>query len=323
MLRFAMIGCGGFARRYHVPTLLADPQLKLAAIFDPFPAPPVAEIAARTGARVVARLDDLPDADACLVTTPHTLHAAHVGHALARGWATLVDKPFVMKTDEAEKLIAEAAARKLVNAVAFNRRLDAGCVRAREIVRAGGIGAVRLVQTVQLGYERAGWFLDPALGGGGAYTGRATHMADIVPWLIDKRPERLRSRLRPGPAGKVDRGGIIDIEFPGAECQIACIDDGWHMWDEVRIFGEDGMIELRRPLDMPTGWGLSWQSKRGRLREEMAPAANEGQITTQFLAAARGGSDVACRFADALLSVRIVEAAFASAAAGGRAVELG
>lgn len=323
MLRFAMIGCGGFSRRYHVPTLLADPQLKLAGIFDPFPTPPVAEIAARTGAKVVARLDDLPDADACLVTTPHTLHGAHVEHALSRGWATLVDKPFVMKSDEATKLIADAGARKLINAVAFNRRLDAGCVRAREIVRTGGIGAVRLVQTVQLGYERAGWFLDPALGGGGAYTGRATHMADIVPWLIDKRPDRLRSRLRPGPAGKVDRGGIIDIEFPSAECQIACIDDGWHMWDEVRIFGEDGMIELRRPLDMATGWGLTWQSKRGRLREEMAPAANEGQITTQFLAAVQGRSEVACRFADALLSVRIVEAAFASAADGGRTVELG
>ena len=322
-MRFAMIGCGGFARRYHVPTLVADPQLKLLGIFDPFPASPVAEIAARTGAKIVARLDDLPEVDACLVSTPHTLHASHVEHAMSRNWATLVDKPFVMKTEEATKLIAEAGKRKLVNAVAFNRRLDAGCVRAREIVRAGGIGSVRLVQTVQLGYERAGWFLDPALGGGGAYTGRATHMADIVPWLIDKRPKRVRSRLRPGPAGKVDRGGIIDIEFPDTECQMTCIDDGWHMWDEVRIFGEDGMIELRRPLDMPTGWGLTWLSKRGGHREDMKPSANEGQITAQFLAALRTGSDVACRFADALLSVRIIEAAFTSAAAAGAAIELG
>jgi predicted dehydrogenase len=322
MLRFALIGCGGFSRRYHLPTLLADKDLKIAGIFDPFPTPPVEVIAQQTGAKIVKKIEDLPDADAALVTTPHTLHGGHIAHSVGRGWATMVDKPFVMKVAEGEPLVAEVAKRKLVNAVAFNRRLDRGCLRAREIIRAGGIGQVRLVQTVQLGYERAGWFLDPSLGGGGAYTGRATHMADIVPWLIDAKPTRLRSRVRPGPAGGIDRGGFIDLEFPGLECQMACIDDGWHMWDELRIFGEDGLIELRRPLNMPTGWHMTWQSKRGDAREELAAGPNEGGITTQFLTAVRKGGDVACSFADAMLSVRIIEAAFASGAANAKTIEL-
>lgn len=323
MIRFAMLGCGGFSRRYHLPTLLAAKDLTLAGIFDPFPAAPVQEIARATGAKLVTRPEDLPDVDAALVTTPHTLHAAHAEHALTRGWATLVDKPFVMKTADARRLIAQAASRKLLNAVAFNRRLDDGCLRAREIIRAGGIGAVRLVQTVQLGYERAGWFLDPALGGGGAYTGRATHMADIVPWLVDRRPTRLRSRLRAGPPGRVDRGGIIDLEFPEMECQFVCIDQGWHMWDEIRIFGEDGLIELRRPLDLPTGWAMQWQSRRGRVREELAAESGAGRITSEFLTAMRSGAPVSCSFVDALLSVAIIEAAFASAAAGGASVAIG
>lgn len=322
MLRFALIGCGGFSRRYHLPTLLADKDLKIAGIFDPFPTKPVEEIAQATGAKIVKKIEDLPDADAALVTTPHTLHGGHIAQAVARGWATMVDKPFVMKAAEGDPLVAEVAKRKLVNAVAFNRRLDRGCLRAREIIRAGGIGQVRLVQTVQLGYERAGWFLDPSLGGGGAYTGRATHMADIVPWLIDAKPTRLRSRVRPGPAGGIDRGGFIDLEFPGLECQMACIDDGWHMWDELRIFGEDGLIELRRPLNMPTGWHMTWQSKRGDAREELVAGPNEGGITTQFLAAVRTGTSVACSFADAMLSVRIIEAAFASGAANAKTIEL-
>jgi len=322
MLRFALIGCGGFSRRYHLPTLLADKDLKIAGIFDPFPTKPVEEIAQATGAKIVKKIEDLPDADAALVTTPHTLHGGHIAQSMARGWATMVDKPFVMKVAEGEPLVAEVAKRKLVNAVAFNRRLDRGCLRAREIIRAGGIGQVRLVQTVQLGYERAGWFLDPSLGGGGAYTGRATHMADIVPWLIDAKPTRLRSRVRPGPAGGIDRGGFIDLEFPGLECQMACIDDGWHMWDELRIFGEDGLIELRRPLNMPTGWHMTWQSKRGDAREELTAGPNESGITTQFLAAVRTGTGVACSFADAMLSVRIIEAAFASGAANAKTIEL-
>ena len=28
------------------------------------------------------------------------------------------------------------------------------------------------------------------------------------------------------------------------------------MWDEVRIFGDEGMIELRRPLEYPIGWTM-------------------------------------------------------------------
>jgi predicted dehydrogenase len=34
--RMAILGCGGFARLYHVPTLLTDPRVELTMIGDPF-----------------------------------------------------------------------------------------------------------------------------------------------------------------------------------------------------------------------------------------------------------------------------------------------
>ena len=92
MKRLVMVGCGGFSRRYHLQTLLTDPQTKIVGIFDPHPAPQVHDIADQTGAKLVHRLDQLPDADAALVTTPHVLHAEHITYTLERGWATLVDK---------------------------------------------------------------------------------------------------------------------------------------------------------------------------------------------------------------------------------------
>ena len=108
---------------------------------------------------------------------------------------------------------------------------------------------------MQLGYERAGWFLVPELGGGGPYTGRASHMADLVPWL-----HRAHADAPAQPAAHVssparsDHGGFIELQFDELECQMTCIEEGWHMWDEVRIFGDDGLIELRRPLTAPIGW---------------------------------------------------------------------
>lgn len=311
-----MLGCGNFSRRYHVPTLEADPSITFAAIFDPSPSAATRDLARRTGAALVATAEALPQpagTTMAIVTTPHALHAAHVDFALDRGWHVLCDKPFVLHAAEARALAAKATHQGRVNAVAFNRRFDIGCLRAREIIRAGGIGAVRYIQTIQLGYERAGWFLLPELGGGGPYTGRATHMADIVPWLIDRAPTALRSRLRGGTAERVDRGGFIEMLFNDLECQMTCIEEGWHMWDEIRIFGEDGMIELRRPLDLPIGWTLTVRSKRGAALEERAADPTLGGATGNFIDALRHGTPVACSFADAVMATTIVETAFESA----------
>lgn len=314
MKRMVLLGCGGFFRRYHMQALLADPQIQVVGIFDPHPTAPVHDLVRQTDAVLVDRLEHLPAADAALVTTPHGLHAQHIAFALDKGWATLVDKPFVMDLNDGRRLVEMARSRQLLNAVGFNRRLDLGCLRARELIGAGRLGAVRLIQTVQLGYESAGWFLVPALGGGGAFTGRGTHMADIVPWLVKKRPTRVHSRVRTGSAGQVDKGGFIDLEFADLECQMTCIDQGLHMWDEIRIFGETGLIELRRPSHLGTGWALQWLAHDGTVLESLAAQGGTGWITTNFLRALHEGAPVACTFADALLSVEIIQAAFASAA---------
>ena len=318
-LRIGVLGCGGFARRYHVPALREMSEAKTVVIADPHRSPALAAAADQLGARLADGIEALlaPGAcDAVLVSTPHTLHNAHVGALIEADRHVLVDKPFVMHLGEAEKLTARAQAKSLVGAVAFTRRLDRGCLRARELIRSGALGRIRCIETTQLGYERAGWFLDPALGGGGPYTGRVSHMTDLIPWLTGATPLRLRSRLREGPPGRSDHGGYIDIVFDGFECRMTCIEEGWHMWDEVRIFGDDGLIELRRPLTMPIGWRLRWSSERGARVEELAADDTPGACTRDFVAAVREKKPPVCSFAEAVISVRLMEAAFDSARAG-------
>jgi predicted dehydrogenase len=94
---------------------------------------------------------------------------------------------------------------------------------------------------------------------------------------------------------------------------MTCIEEGWHMWDEVRIFGDDGLIELRRPLKSPIGWKMIAQTQRGEAVETLGAAPNPGAATADFLAAIRSRSAVGCSFEDAVLSTEIVEAAFLSA----------
>ncbi len=319
-LKIGFLGCGGFARRYHVPALIGAQSARIAAIHDAHPADALREVAAQAGAKLLGTIAELlaPGlCDAVIVSTPHTLHAGHVRQVLEAGRHVLVDKPFVMHGAEARSLADLARAKAVIAGVAFNRRLDRGCIRARELIASGALGALRYVETVQLGYEQSGWFLDPALGGGGPYTGRATHMADIVPWLTGRTPRAVLSRVRPGPAGRTDRGGFIDLAFDDLECRMTCIEEGLRAWDEVRIFGDDGMVELRRPLHFPIGWQMVWQRERGRAIEEIAADDSPGACTRDFVAAIAAGRPTVCSFDDAWISVRIIEAAFESARGGG------
>ncbi len=315
-----MIGCGNFARRYHVPTLLARPDARLAAIVDPTPSEGAIALAQQTGALLVSELALVPDI-ACtvmaIVSSPHTLHAKHVEAALVRGWHVLCDKPFVMHAAEAEFLAAQADRHNLINAVAFNRRLDRGGLRARQALRSGAIGTVRFIQTIQLGYEMGGWFINPELGGGGPYSGRATHLADLVPWLIDRKPDRVRSRLRGGTPERTDRGGFIEVQFEGLECQLTCIEEGLAGWDEIRLFGDDGLIELRRPLKHPLGWEFRLLNQRGDASEFLEAQPVHGASTAAFFQALRGKGPVSCTFAEAIPSVAIIEKAFESGRSNG------
>ncbi len=315
MINIVMIGCGGFARRYHIPALRADAGTRIAAIFDPLPTAETRALAEQYGASLVADSAALPapaGTTLASVTTPHTLHAAHVAAALARGWHVLCDKPFVSRAAEARALAEDAQRRYLRNAVAFNRRFDRGCLMAKRALADGAIGELRFVQSVQLGYEKSGWFLDPALGGGGPYTGRASHIADLVPWLTGLRPTRLRSRVRHGPPGRSDHGGFIELLFGDVECHMTCIEEGWHGFDEIRLFGEAGMIELRRPQTLPLGWSCRVTTRRGEAESWLGADPDPGAATRDMLSAVRTGAAVGCDFAEAELSVRIVEQAFAS-----------
>jgi predicted dehydrogenase len=318
-LRLAFIGCGGFARRYHLPVLRDNPAVRVTLICDPSKAPELAHWAAALGAKQTSDTDDLwqPGAcDAVIVSTPHTMHADHTRLVLQHDKDVMVDKPFVMHDSDAESLAELAVQRGVTNAVGFNRRLDPAFVRARALIQQGHIGRVRHVDTVQLGYEREGWFLVQSLGGGGPFTGRASHMADIVPWLTGKRPESVRARVRPGEAGRSDYGGFIDLRFTDMDCRMTCIEAGFHMWDELRLYGDDGMIELRRPLTMPIGWSLTWTKNRAGDFEFMTADPTPGAVTLDFVDAVRNGTAPSCSFAEARTSVRVVESAFRSGREG-------
>ena len=82
------------------------------------------------------------------------------------------------------------------------------------------------------------------------------------------------------------------------------------------------MLELRRPLTAPIGWSLTRLARDGTLVEQLGADTHPGDATRDFVAAIRGGHSPACTFAQAVPSVRLVEAAFDSAGRGNAWIDL-
>ena len=319
-LRIAVIGCGVFTRRYHLPAIEADGAADLVAIVDPAcDSEPIVAAGRRHGAALLPSMEHLlagVPPDAAIISSPTALHAPHAEALLARGVAVLVDKPFVLTTHDAEKLTGLAAKHGVLAGVGFNRRVDPGFLRARAMLAEGGIGTLRQVETTQFGAAYGGWKNDPALAGGGPFQGRGAHMADIVPWLTGAMPRRLRASVTPRGPGEVDAGGHVHAIFDGFTWHMTCVGEGVRLWDEVRLFGDAGVLDLMRPLPADVGWGLALTRADGS-RKELVPAdTRPGAVTANFLAALRGDATLACPFGEAVRSVRIIEAAFRAARTG-------
>jgi myo-inositol 2-dehydrogenase / D-chiro-inositol 1-dehydrogenase len=127
-LRVALVGAGGIAERYHLPSLrrLANEgRVTLAALCDVNPAR-AQEMAARFGfERVLTDYRALPDQvapDAVWTPVPFPLMREIAGYFLARGLPTLMEKPPGANSAETRALRDIALTHGTPHQVAFNRR---------------------------------------------------------------------------------------------------------------------------------------------------------------------------------------------------------
>src|SRR4029079_2068437 len=93
-----------------------------------------------------AALASDPDVDAIYVATPHPLHHDNTIMCLEAGKAVLCEKPFAINAAEARSMIETARARGVFLMEGMWTRFLPHIVRLRELLAAGVIGEVRMLQ---------------------------------------------------------------------------------------------------------------------------------------------------------------------------------
>jgi predicted dehydrogenase len=209
-VRIAVVGCGAVAERYHLPALIAAPDVELVAFVDPSDAR-ARELATRAGGALV--LSDGRElegrVDAAIVSVPDALHAEVSTALLRAGVHVLVEKPMARTARECDGMIAAAEQAGVVLAVGHDFRQFPIARAARALCAAGVLGAVRRVDVRQGAGSR--W---PSVGvdalmpeaGGGVLLAFGVHILDLLEWWL----------------GTLDVVAYADDAMGGVEAECQC-----------------------------------------------------------------------------------------------------
>ena len=213
-VRSGIIGTG-FIGGVHARAVQAAGGV-LASVADVSPVA-AAESMHRLGAeRFAASAADLiraDDIDVVHICTPNHLHDSLARLAIAAGKHVICEKPLATDASSAAGLVEEAQAAGVVTAVPFVYRFYPSVRDARQRVRTGETGPIRVLhgsylQDWLVSTEDTNWRVDPALGGSSrAFGDIGVHWCDLIEFVSGHRIVRLTARLLTANAQRAAVGG--------------------------------------------------------------------------------------------------------------------
>lgn len=329
-LQVAIIGCGRVAG-HHARAISAHPQLRLAAICDLQPQRMQAMPAAGEAAQFTNYHDMLrrhPEIDVVTVVTPSGMHFEHALDAV-RSYAkhVVIEKPVVMRLEDGAALSGAAAQAAVhifpVHQYRFNR-----CVqRIRRALRDGELGEVALATVrqrwcrTQQYYDRDPWRGTFALDGG-CCTNQGIHHLDLLRYLAGEI-KRVNAVMKTFNAAiEVEDTVTATLEFASGGLGVLEITTAARPRDyesSLSIVGTLGTAMLG-------GWAtdklltFSPQPADETAFSDSFPDAygfGHNDIYRGVYDTVTGSGHPAVEFADAMRTVQLLHAVYASAERGG------
>lgn len=136
-----LIGFGMGGQVFHGPLLAGDDNFALKAVSGSR----FAEFAGAYPGTAPASSEQIIEDKAIelvVITTPNATHGALTRSALLAGKHVVVDKPFCLSSDEAQRLVELARERGLMLSVFHNRRWDGDFLTLKQLLRDGTLGTM-------------------------------------------------------------------------------------------------------------------------------------------------------------------------------------
>lgn len=197
--------------------------------------------------------------DFVVIVTPNHLHYSAAKAFLENGINVVCDKPFVVRSSEAEELKRIAAERGLLVCVTYTYNGYPMVKQAREMISKGEIGAIRFVSAEYIqewlstpveheGNRQASWRTDPKQAGISSAVGDiGSHTETLVSYMTGLRINELSARLDTFVEGRrLDDNASILVNYEGGARGLYWVSQvavGHDNDLRVRIVGTKGTIE--------------------------------------------------------------------------------
>jgi predicted dehydrogenase len=336
-LRIAILGSGYMGRTYAECISKYNTRARLVAVSGGRRAP---GLASDYGADYEPTYEGLlrrPDVDAVLVATPHANHRDQVIQAAERGKHVLVEKPMATSVAECDAMIAACQQAGVVLEVVQTLRFRGTPARAKQLIDAGRIGAVRMIRGQSLVHEYAvaagSWAHLPEHGG--AFLDMGVHNFDIMRFWTGSEARRVFAHITTygdadypwlsAMAQIIFANGVVAQQWSSFEVPAQSLTDSQHRYVVV---GETGALEIdgygKLLLSTTEGTELIWeQPPIDFVNRPLEPSRLEAFYTNtqSFVDDVLDGRAPTIPGAEGRAAVEIVEAAQRSSATG-QAVEL-
>ena len=233
--------------------------------------------------------------EAVAIVTPNHMHAGPAYAFLKAGIHVICDKPLTTSLAEAKKLKAAADKSGLIFAVTHNYTGYPLVRRAREMVGAGDLGEIRLVQveypqdwltgpTETTGNKQAEWRIDPKRSGaGGAIGDIGTHAFNLADYVSAIEVSELSAELTSfGPGRQLDDNVQIMLRYAsGARGALwaSQVAPGNENGLRLRIYGTKGGLHWVQTDSNQMLWSPLNQSTRIITRGGPDSGAAAGRVT--------------------------------------------
>jgi len=301
------------------------------------PSSQVLAIASRDAAKARAAADQLgieraygsyedlfadPDIDAIYNPLPNHLHVPMTLAAARAGKHVLCEKPIALSAAEAEQL--RDIPKNIVFLEAFMVRFHPQWQRMRDIVRSGELGDIRSINAVFTYHN-----VDPAnvrnqadIGGGGIMD-IGCYPITAGRFFFESEPSRVVSLVERDPSFGTDRLASVMADFGGGrQLSFTCSTQATPH-QRVQIFGTRAKAEIVIPFNAPASQPTAITIDVGTAidgtlaRREILPACD--QYTEQaeaFAQSVLGNTPLPYGVEDAIKSMRVIDAIFASEKTG-------
>lgn len=233
------------------------------------------------------------DIDAIYNPLPNSMHAEWSIKCAKAGIPTLSEKPFASDAPEAQSIVDAFDKQGVLLAEAFMYRFHPQHAKAQEILAAGGIGELQIINssfTFPIS-EEANIRLSKTLAGG-ALMDVGCYCVNLMRFMTGEEPERVSAAANIGERTEVDETLVGALEFPSGV--IGHFDCGLRSFGQhtYTLKGSEGMIVVPQSFVIDKavdGIARHWQGDN--YSEHVIPAVDQYQLMVED-------------FADALLKGR-------------------